>query len=70
MKDYQHFDDHCAYDPFVNSRMDGIDKEEKKRLKKELEEKKRLEKWWMECKSQYRYEHIKQKTKARTREHM
>ena len=28
--------------------MDGIDKEEKKRLKKELEEKKRLEKWWME----------------------
>lgn len=50
--------------------MDGIDKEEKKRLKKELEEKKRLEKWWMEYKSQRRYEHIKQKTKARTREHM
>ena len=44
--------------------------DEYERQIKELEEKKRLEKWWMECKSQYRYEHIKQKTKARTREHM
>ena len=50
--------------------MDGTDKEEKKRLKKELEEKKRLEKWIMAWRFPCRYEHIKQKTKARTREHM
>lgn len=41
-------DDHCAYDPSADCRMDGIDREEKKRLKKELEEKKRLEKWTLE----------------------
>ena len=48
----------------------AIDKEEKKRIKKELVEQKRLEKQWMADVCKCRYKHIKRKTKARTREHM
>ena len=49
----------------------GLDeKEEKKRMKKEMLEKKRLEKYVFDGTFSSRFEHIKQKTKARTRESM
>ncbi len=48
--------------------MEEIDKEEKKRLKKEQKEKVRFEKYGMESGMSARYQHAKMRTKERCRE--